>query len=81
MNSVRINTTGSQVSAVSATIANTARLSTWPPAASPRMRTSPTEKMIENSTVNTALAEFASSAMMARLKIIEVLSELPSSCV
>jgi hypothetical protein len=58
MNRVSASTVGSVVSAVRATIANTASLSTVPPAAWPRIRTSATEKMIENRTVNTAPAVF-----------------------
>ena len=69
-NSVSVRMTGSQVSAVSATSCSTAWLSTRPPAAWPRMRTRPTEKRIEKSTVNTALAVLVSSAMMERRKII-----------
>ena len=69
-NSVSVRMTGSHVSAVSATSCSTAWLSTRPPAAWPRMRTRPTEKRIENSTVNTALAVLVSSATMERRKII-----------
>ena len=70
MKSVSVSTTGSQVSEVSANSWNTAWLSTRPPAAWPRMRTSPTENRIENSTVNTALAVLVSSATIERRKII-----------
>src|ERR671912_1586484 len=41
-----------------------------PPAAWPRMRTSPTEKIIENRTVKTALAVLVNSETTERSKII-----------
>src|SRR5688572_25727551 len=41
-----------------------------PPAAWPRMRTRPTEKMIENKTVKTALAVLVNSETTERWKII-----------